>query len=743
MRNSKAAYIFVIIIWIIGCKSNLYETLPVIKLTENDNKQFTYTNKKSGFYTSNSQLENTSNGSGWIVNNISYLIDYRIYNDSREISRDSLIQFDFNPVYFKRHYKQPLTETFTFLDTINAIIWEFESDLAINRFSFQPRFDPDTLFNNYILSSNSLELIISPEDQHSATSNIMRKWIGFKYVPVDAKNVVIIAALESSNDRLSYLLNDLSENYKKKKKERIERNKSILELNNTYTNIPEISEALAWSQLSLDALLTGEIGRGIWAGIPGLSEYLGRESFMSFSGALLVNGRFNEAKDVFNYFGQYQLQNEGDTWDGRIPNQVTSDTIYYNTSDVTWLFIRDVYEYLLYTGDETIIEQVFPIIKRAINGAIRYRIDENFFLLHMDAETWMNITGPEGAISPRGNRAIEIQALWYTSLQIGAILAQMNGEDQLADHWLAISQSLKKNFVKKYWSSVKKYAYDHLDRDGFPDRSIRPNQIFTVYLPQLHGIASLFTPDQNAMITSQVLNKLTYRYGVASLWQEDKNFHPWFTAALHKTGIEALHNGAVWTWLSGPLISSTMLFNRSELAFNLFYENAMQILIDNAIGSLGQLRDALPRRGHGEPLVTGALSYAMSLAEFNRNFYQDFIGYQPDAMHNRIVLSPKIPVDMWYISTRLPFRNTWIIFTYTIEEKTVLLELQLEDVEMTVDVSLHYPGFDPTEFRLDKDHPSMELSLNTENQRSYHQYQDLDWHFAQPIYKEKVTSGQE
>ena len=93
-------------------------------------------------------------------------------------------------------------------------------------------------------------------------------------------------------------------NYKKKKMERTERNKSILELNNTYTNIPEISEALAWSQLSLDALLTGEIGRGIWAGIPGLNEYFGRESFMSFSGALLVNGQFNEAKEFFNYFGK-------------------------------------------------------------------------------------------------------------------------------------------------------------------------------------------------------------------------------------------------------------------------------------------------------------------------------------------------------------------------------------------------------------------------------------------------------
>jgi glycogen debranching enzyme len=743
VRMMKYIAIVSLLICMIGCKSDPFESVPVIQITENENKQFTFTNKISGFFVGNSHRENTDINQGWTVNEFHYLKDYRIYSGSVPFSRDSLHHFAYYPFLFIRNYKSSIKETFTLLDSINAIIWEFEFSHDLDNFSFQPQLHQYISRDENLLTAAQSRLIFSPAELSDTEVEQGANWMGFSYIADGKNKVIIIGILESSKNRLNQNLEYLSKNFKTKKDERINRIVSFLESKSTNTGIPEITEAVAWAQLSLDALITEQRGKGIWAGLPWFNNYWGRDSFISFAGALLVSGKFNIAREILKSYGRFQLRNEKDTWDGRIPNRVTNKEIIYNTADGTWWFVRAVYEYLLYSGDTTFINEIYPVVKRAIKGAIRHRIDENFFLVHDDADTWMDAKGPDGAWSPRGNRAIEIQALWYTALQVGAILAGMNDEDQLGDHWLAISHSLKKNFVKKFWSRVRERAYDHLNKDGFPDRKIRPNQIFAVYVPQLPDIEPLFEEDKCARITSNVVHKLTYRYGVASLWQEDENFHPWhqYPSYYHKD--EAYHNGTVWTWLAGPVISSLMMYNRHELAFNLFYDEAIQILQDDAIGNYAELRDALPRKGENESSISGKISQAWSLAEFARNFYQDFIGYRPNALMNRIKFYPKIPRELNIISTYLPYAENFISYVYTADEEIYTFEFSLEGEKSTIDVMFQFPGFDSIKFRLDDKNPSFTISLNPRNQRSYHLYKNLDWYFAQPYLKEDLKALEE
>ena len=734
----KTSIISVILILTVGCSSDPHEILPVIQLTEDENKQFVFTNKVSGYYTGNSHLESESAHHGWNVDNITYLQDYRIFSDSKKISRDSLQQFDYSPISFVRTYHDKLEETFFLLDSADAIIWEFRSKDHIENFSFLPLFHGNISKDVSALTSSSPTLILSPQEQTESNSDPARKWLGFQFILKGSKRIILISAVELSEDRLNDLLRDLSLKYEEKIEDRAKRFSSFLEQNNTYTNIPEINSALAWAHLSLDALIMTKLVKGIWGGLPSGSKYIGRDTFISFAGAFLINGSYSEARIILDWFSRSQLNDENDRWEGRIPNLQTDDEVSFNTSDVTWLFIRAMYEYVLYSGDTAYAKQIYPVIKKAIKGAIRHRIDENFFLCHADNESWMDATGPKGPISPRGNRAIEIQALWYTSLQIGSIFARMNNDEQLAEHWLAISHTLKNNFLKKFWSTVKNQAFDHLNPDNSRDKKIRPNQILAVYFPGLTGIDPLFTPDQCARITSNVLTRLTYRYGVASLSQNDEDFHPWFNFPLQYLNEEAYYNGTVSTWLAGPVISSMMRLNRFELAFNLFYDNAMQILLDDAIGSLAELRDAIPKIGMVESQVCGKISHAMSLAQFINNFYQDLVGYRPDAIKGAIHLSPKFPADFSYISTKLPYLNTSFIFEFRIEEDLYFFDFEMEDSDNIdeIDVFFDFPGFDTQKFRLGRDKSSYVISLDPANQKSYHQYQDLDWYFAQPEIKE-------
>jgi len=96
----------------------------------------------------------------------------------------------------------------------------------------------------------------------------------------------------------------------------------------------------------------------------------------------LVNGNFNEAREILESFSRFQLQNENDPMYGRIPNCISNKELIYDHADGTWWFVREVYDYLLHSGDTVFMHQIYPVIKRAIKGAIRYRIDENFFFGH-------------------------------------------------------------------------------------------------------------------------------------------------------------------------------------------------------------------------------------------------------------------------------------------------------------------------------------------------------------------------
>lgn len=718
--------------FIFGCQENLYDTFPAVILTENANKQFTYTNKVAGFYIGNSHQQNSSIYDGWTVNGNHYLKDYRIFTQSIPVTRDSLVQFKYYPFSFIREYKFPLKETFTLLDSINAIVWEFESSTDLKSFTFEPLLHQEIAGKKIQFSSKMNRLLFSLTTSGADEKTEDSGWMGFNYIQEKSDRVVILAAMDENEEKLDRLLNHLTENYKDWVQHRITGMASFLKLNDTHTNIPELTNAISWAQLSLNALVTTSKGIGIHAGLPEFNHYQGRDTFTSLTAALLINGKFEQAREVLESVSRLQLQIEDDHWYGRIPNRTTDKEVYYNTSDVTWLFIRSAYEYFLFSGDTTFTQQIFPVINRALTGAIRHRIDENFYLIHGETETWMDAVGPDGTWSPRGNRAVEIQALWYTALQIGSIFAGQHNDQSLKEYWLAISQTLKENFIRNFWNDFKNRMYDHLNADGSADRKVRPNQILAVYIPRMPGIQPLIPENIRAFVTSNVLHQLTYRYGVASLSQEDKDFHPWYHPPDFYIPQEASHNGTVWNWLAGPQISSLLGFNQEELAFSLYYNEVIQILYDDAIGNYSQLRSALPGNRNGNFPVSGSVSQARSLAEFIRNFYQDFIGYQPDALNNQIYFHPNFPKEVAFVSTILPFTSGKIGVDYTAGEKYNRFEFSRISGRISVNILLQFPGYDIIQFKLDDKNSTFKIEYDPSKRRSYHTYSEMNWYFAQP-----------
>jgi hypothetical protein len=461
------------------------------------------------------------------------------------------------------------------------------------------------------------------------------------------------------------------------------------------TENPRFNKALAWAKISLDALIMNQVAKGIFAGLPWFNNYWGRDTFISLPGATLVTGQFAEAKAILRSFAAFQQMDENSTDYGCIPNTVTTADTGYNTADGTPRLVMMAKEYVERSGDSSFISEIYPVIKRSIEGTIEYHSDSLGFLTHGDAETWMDAVGPDGPWSPRGNRANDIQALWIGQLEAGIWFATRLQDMNSAEKWQEFLSVCRSSFRRMFISEDNKYIYDHLNEDGTPDTQMRPNQIFT---------SSLLDDTARAQVARTFAENLTYHHGIASLSQDDDNFHPFHQFAPYYPKDAAYHNGIVWTWLQGPLISELCLLGRQNIAAKITENTVYQILDRGAVGTQSELLDAVARLGEKEPRLSGTFSQAWNLAEFIRNYYDDYLGVRVNFLEHTLVLRPRLPSSLKQVRSvvNLGGRPLPIHIDMSNELKTVSIDARSLRVgfSSTIELPLQGGKLARTTFRL-------------------------------------------
>jgi len=641
---------------------------PCLVLESGRNRRFVFSNKVSGFFLGNSNRTNHGGYQGWTVDEVHYLNDYEIYINGRRLQRRQA-RLKIFPYGFVRTYPKTARVKFTLLDSLDVILLEISPQDKHADVKIKPVFPQMFSVKDMTLDKRQPDLNIPPAQRASGTYQKSKK-LHLHFIQEKTGETYVIFSLRDSaaTDSLFAL-----KNVRRLKKKRMARFRNMFRRWPVNINDDTLDAALRWSRCSLDALVTRQRGPGIWAGLPWFNNYWGRDTFISFPAALLMSGRFKVARHIIRNFARFQLTDPADRRYGRIPNRITNREVIYNTADGTWWFIRELYEYYLYTGDSLFIKEYFPVVERAINGALAKRTDRYGFLTHKDAETWMDAKGAQGAWSPRGNRAVDIQALWYTALQIAA---RFSTDEKQARFWQRKAKTLKNNFLTFFWNDSLRCLFDHLKENSLADRAVRPNQIFAVTIPDLSGIIPLLPPDKQRQVARFVTQTLTLPYGVLSLSAKDVNFHPWHHYLPYYVPDAAYHNGLIWRWLAGPVISAQLKFQQ-EIPADMLYENeARQILYMDAVGSFSELLEAIPRKGEKEIRISGTVSQAWSLAEFIRNLYQDIVGYRPNAPQNEMVLAPHLFGKIKELSVRLPFKKGYIAARLKKEGQTLYFRLQ-------------------------------------------------------------------
>ncbi|HEY5798711.1 MAG TPA: amylo-alpha-1,6-glucosidase, partial [Burkholderiaceae bacterium] len=417
------------------------------------------------------------------------------------------------------------------------------------------------------------------------------------------------------------------------------------------TSDAQYNRALEWAKAASDVFVVEQYGKGIWAGLPWFRDNWGRDTFIALPGTLLVAGRFDEARAVLDNFARYQnLRDPASPEYGRVPNRVAAgDSIIYNTVDGTPWMLREALEYIRYTGDRAFAARMLVLAKAYFAGAFRHHVDRDGLLTHGDADTWMDarIEGKQ-AWSPRGPRAVEIQALWYTALQAGAELAQLEGDAAQAAAWRAHAARVRTAFLKLYWDGA--VMADRLRADGTRDTKVRPNQLMLLSIPFDDFIGQ---PVQ-ARVLRNAVSQLLYPHGVASLAATEPYFHPLHVNDPYHHKDAAYHQGTIWGWNAGFTVTGLTRFGYQDLAYRLARNLGRQMMDAGALGNMSELVDALPGPD-GAIKPSGTYAQSWSVAEYARNGYQDFLGFRPDLVRGELVFEPALPAAWSSADAVLPF----------------------------------------------------------------------------------------
>ena len=651
-----------------------------INITPEENREYSYTDKKAGYWYGTTHQEDLQWYSGWNMAKKRILADYTIRLEGKDLDRKEAECIVY-PDRLVRKWDNAV-ETFRMIDNLPIIHIGLETDAEHTSIDLdQTLLEQDSYMDEQFI-------FFTPKEAPD-----MRIMIGSD----NNNGFVLTYGTEEECRRLYAEFIKNGAEMISDRKDRI--NSLITEYNPVKSNLPDLDKALDWITITMDELITEQQGMGIYAGLPWFNEYWGRDMFISMPGACLVTGQFDVAKQILKDFAKLQDTDPASETYGRIPNRANLEGILYNTTDGTPRFVIQALELAEYSGDTEFLSELYPAIKISIDASIANYTDGKGYLKHADADTWMDVKRNGIPGSPRGDRANDIQALWYEQLQAGSKIAALMDDTGSAEEWSGLAQMLASHFENDFCDKENILIYDHINSDDTADLQFRPNQL---YCFDLIG-DSIF----KQKVTRRVWEELVYPWGVASLAQWDKQFHPQHENWHYYHKDDAYHNGTIWLWNNGAAMQRMIEYGQKEAAWELFKNMNRQALYEGAVGSLSENADAHPREGQDWVNRSGTFLQAWSNAEHLRVWYRHFLGIRPDMLNGRIIIEPQLPSEVTSLETSVKIGNGTLHYRYSsgkvdvalegIDAEVVVITEQSEDIDLSIFEGVKFCQPDPLE----------------------------------------------
>ena len=720
MKFKKILPVIALAVTFVACNKPATPVMSVDKLgievTPEQNREYSYGDKyRSYYYGRTHQDRSTDWYAGWNIKQRRIVSDYSLYVDTAHLSREQA-HVTVYPHYICRSYNQAV-ESMAMVDELavisirladvtgDSIAIGIDTTLVTN-----PRYEEGILWFTPHETPDSL-LAVAPHTDVLATYNDNRL-----QVPASAQGFILAYGTKQACIDNIAAFREKGDSMLEARKERM--NNLITRANPMKSNLDSLDSAIAWLLLTTDQLVTHQQGYGIYAGLPWFNEYWGRDMFISMPGATLINGEFDITRQILTDFTQLQDRDPKSPTLGRIPNRANVDGILYNTTDGTPRFVMQVADYVRYSGDTAFIRAIYPAVLLCTNASIANFTDAEGYLCHADADTWMDVKRNNIPGSPRGNRANDIQALWYQQLIDAAYMARYMGHELTAVEWETRAEIMREAFMRDFCDTTQYFVADHLNMDGSRDMQVRPNQLYALELVDDYNF--------RRHVTRRVWEELVYPWGVGSLSQLDDNFHPQHENWHYYHKDDAYHNGTVWLWNNGHAMQRMIEMGQPDIAWQLFNNMNRQALAQGAVGSLSENADAHPRQGATWANRSGTFLQAWSNAEQLRVWYQYFLGIRPDMVNRVITLNPQLPTDITSITYSQRVGKGDILGTYERTSLKTQYAYMLRNEEATLHIAL--PLFAPFDIQAQD---AQSVLLTVENNKLTVMVKDADGNILQ------------
>ncbi len=364
------------------------------------------------------------------------------------------------------------------------------------------------------------------------------------------------------------------------------------------------------------------------AGYPWFGDW-GRDTFISLPGLCLVTGRFEAARRVFLAFAGHVDQ-------GMIPNRFPDygEAPVYDTADATLWYIHVLNRYLAYTGDwDFIADKMMSVVTEMIEAHERgtrhgIRLCDDGLLAAGEpgfALTWMDARVSDCAITPRIGKPVEINALWYNALRIGADFAQRFGDDERSRRWSRIADRACERFNTRFWNESAGCLFDVVDVEGEQGRvddALRPNQLFALSLSH-----PILDESHRRSVVDACEGNLWTPMGLRTLSPGDPHYCGRYQGDVIERD-RAYHQGTVWPWLLGPFVTAYLRAYGDETAVRnrarSFLDGLVPHLSVAGLGGISEVAD-----GDAPHAPGGCPWQAWSLAEPLRALCEDILCTHP------------------------------------------------------------------------------------------------------------------
>src|SRR4029079_19197368 len=358
------------------------------------------------------------------------------------------------------------------------------------------------------------------------------------------------------------------------------------------------------------AQASGDQARTIIAGYHWFGDW-GRDTMISLEGLTLSTGRPQETRAILRTFARYIR-------DGLLPNLFPegSRQALYHTADATLWYFHALDRYLTASQDRDTLMQLYPTLKEVIHRhrqGTRFNIgvDPKDGLLRAGAPgyqlTWMDAKVDDWVVTPRRGKPVEIQALWYNALCLMAEWAGQLGDAPVP--WREMAEHAEASFHRRYWFAEGSHLFDVVDGDDGDDRSLRPNQIFSLSLR-----FPILREERWRPVVDVVSEKLVTPFGLRTLSPDHPDYKRTYAGDLRASDA-AYHQGTVWPWLLGHYIDARLKVYRDKTEARSLLRAFADHLHDAGMGTMSEIFDADPR---SRP--RGCMAQAWSVAEVLRAY---------------------------------------------------------------------------------------------------------------------------